>query len=1447
MTISTNYNPSTLLVQRNLTNATNAMNTALERMSTGFRVNRAADDAAGMYVSTGLTTQIRGLAQARKNTLDGISLLQTASGAMGNMKDILQRLRDLSVQASNGVYSNEARAAMQAEADALSEQLYQIKNGANFNGMSIFSKRHEKPTLSVRGSTIRTADSKVVNLKSYIAQSSPPELGKVEGGYVPQAPPTNGGTDLPVEGEPNQPEYNTEYEKHEYNPGVQMTGKEMLMLKSYLESGGSYDEFLDAFKLGEHTKLSATASKSIMAAAPAASIGTEDFAAGQTKVVTIDGVNYTIKNKQSSSQSLIWRKDDTGMLSFEMNNFELRAQSDVSHNIDYIGKGNTIYGGDKDDIITARGGVATSGNTIYAGAGNDNIILSGGQEVRVYLQSGNNTVTAKSGEGINGYNVTGGTGDDTFNLDAGRGNITCTGGNNVYNIKNYAITIRGGADNDTYNILNAVSSSLLLIDNGGTNTINNTVNNSQTNNVISGNFTINGKDSFVRALALDFAAGETKSNVILSDGKSYTIKNNKATSDTMLWKIVGDTLTTVAGSNYTITANEECKINITIDGNVFYGSSGNDDITLSYTTTLYLKDSAHANVTINSGSTIYGGKGSHTYTVTGGQSTFIGDGNNTYYINAGGGQFYGGDGDDKFIIKAGMKNVSIIGGGGNNTVEGDIAGAIFLADMSNAINNATSVKIGANQTITQNINGIDYSIKNRTGNARYMAYSTLVDGTIAFISQATEIRGDVNKEHKASFYGQDTFFYGGNLNDTLTDYNNRNTINGGYGDDTFIKAAGGASSSFNGQYGNNTFILNAAIGGTTGNGDNTIIFNTTGTYMTFGTGNNKFVLNNNYTSVIGGNGNNTYEINGNNCNVTGGTGNDTFLINGNNNQAFGAAGNDYFVIGSGTANNILGGSGNNYMVDNGIGTINPTGDIINDPNAGFLYFNDNTTSQTITLFGKLYKITNTTTEDALLPTNQLQYSYNQNTGEITFSGSNFTIEAENGKDHNIAVRGSNNVVKGGDGNDRITITAGTNNRIEGTSGNNIIVANTAGNKLIGGTGNDNISSNFTQKLVEGTAGTNTIVINANNTIVKGGSGTDKITVKGQGNNVDGGLGNDNIFVDGNNNDISSSSGDDTIGIRGNANTLNETGNTNNTIAIEGENNIANLSDGQNKVNVITSNTNTNGNTITAGNGGNSFTIQGNLNKIDSGSGLDSYVIYGNTNNIKSGSGNDNIKLNFGTNNEIDAGDGADSITVSGQRNQVQGGAGNDTIYIGGTGNIAFGGNGNDYFEIKYGAVDTEIDGEGGRNEMFNKGTNSIYTNVIDVTPDPIVIRLQVGANADRFSAISFETEFYIGEFTLDFSSVVGATENISKIDELLNRLNSKNSELGAVLNRLDSVLQSQTTQTENLMASRSTIIDADIAEESAIFVKNQILQQTSSTLLVQSQTFHKNNILGLIK
>jgi len=110
----------------------------VERLSSGFRVNRAADDAAGLAISEKMRTQIRGLNQASRNSQDGISLVQTAEGAMQSAHAIMQRMRELAVQSANGTNDADDRKALDLEFEQLIKELDQIESTVKFNGMTIF-------------------------------------------------------------------------------------------------------------------------------------------------------------------------------------------------------------------------------------------------------------------------------------------------------------------------------------------------------------------------------------------------------------------------------------------------------------------------------------------------------------------------------------------------------------------------------------------------------------------------------------------------------------------------------------------------------------------------------------------------------------------------------------------------------------------------------------------------------------------------------------------------------------------------------------------------------------------------------------------------------------------------------------------------------------------------------------------------------------------------------------------------------------------------------------------------------------------------------------------------------------------------------------------------------------------------------------------------------------
>ena len=132
-----NTNVASLNAQRNLTTSQGQLATALQRLSSGLRINSAKDDAAGLAISERFTTQVRGLNQAVRNANDAISLSQTAEGALGEYGNILQRVRELSVQSANATNSSGDRAALNGEAQQLLQELGRISTQTQFNGQNV--------------------------------------------------------------------------------------------------------------------------------------------------------------------------------------------------------------------------------------------------------------------------------------------------------------------------------------------------------------------------------------------------------------------------------------------------------------------------------------------------------------------------------------------------------------------------------------------------------------------------------------------------------------------------------------------------------------------------------------------------------------------------------------------------------------------------------------------------------------------------------------------------------------------------------------------------------------------------------------------------------------------------------------------------------------------------------------------------------------------------------------------------------------------------------------------------------------------------------------------------------------------------------------------------------------------------------------------------------------
>ena len=137
MALTVNTNVSSLNAQRNLERSGNGLATSMERLASGMRINSAKDDAAGLQISNRLTSQINGLSVAQRNANDGISIAQTAEGAMQESTNILQRMRELALQSANGSNSTEDREALQKEVSALQTELTRIAETTSFGGQQL--------------------------------------------------------------------------------------------------------------------------------------------------------------------------------------------------------------------------------------------------------------------------------------------------------------------------------------------------------------------------------------------------------------------------------------------------------------------------------------------------------------------------------------------------------------------------------------------------------------------------------------------------------------------------------------------------------------------------------------------------------------------------------------------------------------------------------------------------------------------------------------------------------------------------------------------------------------------------------------------------------------------------------------------------------------------------------------------------------------------------------------------------------------------------------------------------------------------------------------------------------------------------------------------------------------------------------------------------------------
>lgn len=191
MAITVNTNVSALVAQRHLSSATEMLSQSLERLSSGKKINSAKDDAAGLQISNRLETQMRGLDVAVRNANDGVSIMQTAEGAMQESTNLLQRMRDLSLQSANGSNSKAERVALQEEMTALNDELNRIAETTSFGGRKLLNGTFGKSSFQIGASSGEAVQLSLKNMRSdsidmggfsYVARRSLDEQWQVSKG-----------------------------------------------------------------------------------------------------------------------------------------------------------------------------------------------------------------------------------------------------------------------------------------------------------------------------------------------------------------------------------------------------------------------------------------------------------------------------------------------------------------------------------------------------------------------------------------------------------------------------------------------------------------------------------------------------------------------------------------------------------------------------------------------------------------------------------------------------------------------------------------------------------------------------------------------------------------------------------------------------------------------------------------------------------------------------------------------------------------------------------------------------------------------------------------------------------------------------------------------------------------------------------------------------------------
>lgn len=1030
-----------------------------------------------------------------------------------------------------------------------------------------------------------------------------------------------------------------------------------------------------------------------------------------------------------------------------------------------------------------------SNNNVYGGDLDDTINeVSGYQLNLLYGQGGNDTITINNKFSV-GY---GEAGDDELNIYVSEASLNGGDGNDILNIYKggyFSYSAKGGNGDDVFNVYN-LQYDFNLFGEGGNDTFN----------------IINAQSKY---LQIDGGSGTNTVTGVLNDYVYYTNVENENSKALNL--AAGETGTiTIDGKTYTITANggaNTISAGLDSSGYIHFFANG------SKVSIQGEADKSH-NVFLHSQNiTFYGGNLNDNITSTAGKNTIYGlGGDDTIYVmKATECIVYGGDGNDKITLN-GTRAWCDTGEGNNTIYINTDAIHVETSGTNTIINNAgysASISGDGVNTIQNNKPSIQLSIQGENDWEGFTLGAgetkTLnINGKSYTITNKLDSQNTLNYKYDV-VTGKVTFNGGRMKISAQTDvehnveiYGGLLTFNGGNLGNTIVDYTHG--STINGGNGDDNITVKGQWGIISGlDGNDNITVDNHCHLLNTGNGNNVVTINadlGSQASIVGGSGDDTYILNGSVTTLTDAGGNNIYHLKSDNISVTGGSGNDTFYV-SGNNNFVAGASGDDYFIVTGNNNTLDGGtgnDLYTDSGSGTkiqnMNYDPNSGELNFTYLGevKTFELDGNiyTVTNNNNGQNTLKFSRNPNTGILSLDGSKFTIDSPDIK-NKIDIYGNNNTINGGALADVITVQSGSNNTINGGAGNDNLVLNSENNSLFGGEGDDTLTLNASTNLeVNGGAGNDTLnIISNNNTNIVSGAGDDNIKVSGTGNNIEAGSGNNSITLNAGNN------------------------------------------------------------TVIAGDGNNSFKVGSDNNTITAGNGKNNIGISGSGNTLTSGNSSGTVNIN-GDNNDVTLLDGKNNIVINGNSNTYTGGKDVDTIKISGDDNYAEGGGADDKFTVVKGHNNTVDGNEGTRNTLRDYGVDTTYSNIMKIINQPfeLNIKVDIGSGDDKYISTSLNLELY--DFSVDLTTPDSARTALDMIDEMLSNVSSQLVNIGAAINRLELVLDEQNIKIENMISTRSTLRDADVAKESANYIRYQILQQASATLMSATRNLNAQNVLGLI-